>query len=81
MTRYEEIIALRQDLKRPTVFHHNHIQFRMLLWHGTIRASQAFKRFMDIVLAILAILFGSPVFLIAALLVKAKPSQHQSLFQ
>ncbi len=70
MTRYEEIIALRQELKKPTVFHHNHIQMRMLMWHITIHTSQAFKRLMDIILAIIAIILGSPVFLITALLVK-----------
>ena len=70
MNRYEEIIALRQELKHPTVFHHNHIQLRMLIWHITIAASKAFKRTMDIALSILAISLGSPVFLITALLVK-----------
>jgi lipopolysaccharide/colanic/teichoic acid biosynthesis glycosyltransferase len=70
MTKYEEILALRQELKRPSVFHHNQIQLRMLLWHITIRTSEAFKRFMDIVLAIFAIIAGSPVFLLTALLVK-----------
>ena len=70
MNRYEEIIALRQELKHPTVFHHNHIQIRMLIWHITIAASKAFKRTMDIALSILAIILGSPVFLITALLVK-----------
>ena len=70
MTRYEEIIALRQELKRPSAFHYNQIQLRMLLWHITIRTSHAFKRLMDILLSIAAIVAGSPVFLIAALLVK-----------
>ena len=70
MTKYEEVLALRQELKRPSVFHHNQIQLRMLLWHITIRTSEAFKRFMDIVLAIFAIIAGSPVFLLTALLVK-----------
>ena len=70
MTKSEEILALRQELKRPSVFHHNQIQLRMLLWHITIRTSEAFKRFMDIVLAIFAIIAGSPVFLLTALLVK-----------
>ena len=70
MSRYEEIIALRQELKRPSVFHHNHIQLRMLLWHITIRTSQIFKRLMDILLSIVAVIAGSPVFLITALLVK-----------
>ena len=70
MNRYEEIIALRQELKQPGVFHHNRIQMRMLLWHITIIASKVFKRTMDIVLSILAIILGSPIFLITALLVK-----------
>ena len=70
MTTYEEIIALRQELKKPSVFHHNQIQLRMLIWHITIRMSQAFKRLMDIILSIIAIIAGSPVFLITALLVK-----------
>ena len=70
MTRYEEIIALRQELKRPSVFRHNHIQVRMLLWHITIRTSGVFKRLMDIVLSLFAVVAGSPVFLLTALLVK-----------
>ena len=70
MTRYEEIIALRKTLKRPSVFRYNRIQLRMVLWHITIRGSVAFKRFMDILLSIMAIILGSPVFLITALLVK-----------
>ena len=70
MTRYEEIIALRQELKRPSVFHYNHIQLRMLIWHITIRASHIFKRSMDIFLSILAVILGSPVFLLTALIVK-----------
>ena len=70
MTRYEEIIALRQELKRPSVFRHNHIQLRMLLWNITIGASKAFKRFMDIVLSIVAIILGGWIFLLTALLVK-----------
>ena len=70
MSKYEEIITLRRELKRPSVFHHNHIQFRMLLWHITIRASHAFKRTMDIVLTILALIIGMPFFILTALLVK-----------
>ena len=70
MTKLEEILALRQELKRPSVFKHNHIQLRMVLWHLTIRSSAAFKRVADIVLALLAIICGSPVFLLTALLVK-----------
>ena len=70
MTRYEEITALRQELKRPSVFRHNRIQFRMLIWSSTIGASNAFKRLMDIVLAVLALILGSPIFLVTAALVK-----------
>ena len=70
MTKYEEIIALRQELKRPSVFRHHNIQLRMVLWHATIRSSVCFKRLMDIVLSVLAVILGSPVFLITALLVK-----------
>ena len=70
MTQYEKITALRQELKRPSVFHHHNIQLRMVLWHLTIRCSVFFKRFMDIVLAVMALILGSPVFLITALLVK-----------
>ena len=70
MTLYEEIKALREELKRPSVFHHNHIQFRMLIWHITIRTSKAFKRTMDILLSLLAITLGSPVFILTALIVK-----------
>ena len=70
MTKYEEIIALRRELKKPSVFHHNQIQIRMLIWSFTIRTSMAFKRLMDILLSVLAIIVGSPVFLLTALLVK-----------
>ena len=70
MTKYEAIVSLRQELKRPSVLHYNHIQFRMLLWHITIRSSTFFKRFMDIILSILALILGSPVLIITALLVK-----------
>ena len=70
MNRYEEIIRLREELKRPSVFHHNHIQLRMLLWHLTIRRSLFFKRTMDIILACICILAAMPVFLLTALLVK-----------
>ncbi len=70
MTRLEEIKSLRQELKRPSVFHHNRIQLRMLLWHITIRTSMAFKRSMDMVLALSAIILGMPLFLLTALLVK-----------
>ena len=70
MSNYEEIIALRQELKKPSIFRYNHIQMRMLVWHLTIRCSVFFKRFMDIVLAIMALILGAPVLLITALLVK-----------
>ena len=70
MTHYEEIIALRQELKKPSVFRHNHIQLRMLVWHLTIRCSVFFKRFMDIILAVTAVILGSPIFLLTALIVK-----------
>ena len=70
MTQYEEIIALRQELKRPSAFRHHNIQLRMVLWHLTIRSSVCFKRLMDILLSVIAVILGSPVFLITALLVK-----------
>ena len=70
MGKYEDIISLRKELKKPSVFQHNTIQFRMLVWHITIRFSLAFKRLMDIVLAILALVLGSPIFLLTAFLVK-----------
>ena len=70
MTRYEEIDALRQELKHPSVFRHNHIQLRMVMWHLTIRSSAFFKRLMDIILSVIALIVGSPVFIITALLVK-----------
>ena len=70
MTQYEEIKLLRQELKRPSMFRHHNIQLRMVLWHLTIRSSSFFKRLMDIVLSILAIIVFSPVFLITALLLK-----------
>ena len=70
MTQYEEIKVLRQELKRPSMFRHHNIQLRMVLWHLTIRSSSFFKRLMDIVLSILAIIVFSPVFLITALLLK-----------
>jgi len=70
MTGYEEITALRQELKRPGMFRHHNIQLRMVLWHLTIRCSVFFKRFMDIILSLFAIFLGSPVFLLTALLVK-----------
>ncbi len=70
MTKYEKIIALRQELKRPGILHHHNIQLRMVLWHLTIRSSVFFKRLMDILLSLLALILGSPVFLLTALLVK-----------
>jgi lipopolysaccharide/colanic/teichoic acid biosynthesis glycosyltransferase len=70
MNRLEEIIRLREELKRPSVFHHNQIQLRMLLWHLTIRSSLFFKRCMDILLSCICILAAMPVFLLTALLVK-----------
>ena len=70
MGKYEDIISLRKELKKPSVFQHNSIQFRMLVWHITIRFSLAFKRLMDIMLAILALVLGSPIFLLTAFLVK-----------
>ena len=70
MNRYDEIIALRRELKRPGAFRHHNIQLRMVMWHLTIRSSAFFKRLMDIVLSVFAIVAGSPVFLITALLVK-----------
>ena len=70
MNRYDEIIALRLELKRPGVFRHHNIQLRMLMWHLTIRSSVFFKRLMDIILSISALVIGSPIFLITALLVK-----------
>ena len=70
MDRYEEILALRQELKRPGVFRHHNIQLRMVMWHLTIRSSVFFKRLMDVILSILAIIAGSPVFLLTALLIK-----------
>ncbi|MBE6356309.1 MAG: sugar transferase [Lentisphaerae bacterium] len=70
MGKCEDIISLRKELKKPSVFQHNTIQFRMLMWHMTIGFSLAFKRLMDIVLAILALVMGSPILLLTALLVK-----------
>ena len=70
MERYEEIIRLRQELKRPGIFRHHNIQLRMVLWHLTISGSIGFKRLMDVILSILAIMISSPFFLITAVLVK-----------
>ena len=70
MNKYEEIIQLRRELKRPSVFTHNHVQIRMLIWNITIGASITFKRLMDIVLSVVAVIIATPCFLITALLVK-----------
>ena len=70
MNRYDEITALRQELKRPRTFRHHNIQLRMVLWHLTIYSSVGFKRLMDIILSICAIIIGSPIFLITAFLIK-----------
>ena len=70
MTQYEKIIALRQELKRPSAFRHHNIQLRMVLWHLTIRSSAFFKRLMDILISLIAIIAGSPVLLLTAFLVK-----------
>jgi lipopolysaccharide/colanic/teichoic acid biosynthesis glycosyltransferase len=70
MSRLEEIIALRQALKKPSVFDHNRIQMRMLIWHITIRTSIAFKRLMDTVLSVAASILRTPVLLLVAFLVK-----------
>ena len=70
MTTYEKITALREELKRPGIFLHHNIQMRMVVWHITIRSSVVFKRFMDIVLSIIALIGASPLFLLTALLVK-----------
>ena len=70
MGKYEDIISLRKELQKPSVFQHNTIQFRMLMWHITIRFSLVFKRLMDIMLAILVLVLGSPIFLLTAFLVK-----------
>ena len=70
MSKYDEILSLRKELKRPGVFQHNHIQIRMLIWNITIGCSVCFKRFMDILLAVISIIFGSPIFILTALLVK-----------
>ena len=70
MNTYDEILLLRKELKRPGVFQHNHIQLRMLVWNMAIVGSVCFKRFMDIVLAIMSIIGASPIFLLTAFLVK-----------
>ena len=70
MSTYDEILQLRKELKRPGVFQHNHIQMRMLIWNITIGSSICFKRFMDILLAVISIILGSSVFILTALLVK-----------
>ena len=70
MTKYEKIIALRQELKQPSIFRHHNISLRMVMWHLTIRSSTFFKRLMDIVLTLIAFVLASPIFLVTALLVK-----------
>jgi lipopolysaccharide/colanic/teichoic acid biosynthesis glycosyltransferase len=70
MNTYDEILLLRKELKRPGVFQHNHIQLRMLVWNMAIVGSVCFKRFMDIVLAVMSIIGASPIFLLTAFLVK-----------
>ena len=70
MNRYKEILALREELKRPGMFRHHNIQLRMVIWNLTIGSSVCFKRMMDLILSILALLIGSPVFLVTALLIK-----------
>ena len=67
---YDEIVALRKELKRPGVFQRNQIQLRMLAWDITIGGSLIFKRFMDIVMTVVCVILGSPVFLLTAILVK-----------
>ena len=67
---YDEIVALRKELKRPGVFQRNQIQLRMLAWDMTIIGSLFFKRFMDIAMTLVCVILGSPVFLLTAILVK-----------
>ena len=67
---YDEIVALRKELKRPGVFQRNQIQLRMLAWDMTIGGSLIFKRFMDIAMTLVCVILGSPVFLLTAILVK-----------
>ena len=67
---YDEIVALRKELKRPGVFQRNQIQLRMLAWDMTIGGSLIFKRFMDIAMTVVCVILGSPVFLLTAILVK-----------
>ncbi len=70
MSKYDDIVSLRNELKRPSVFHNNHIQIRMLIWSLTIRMSKAFKRFMDIILSLMAFIMALPIFIITAILIK-----------
>lgn len=70
MDIYEEIVALRQELKKPSIFHINHISSRMLIWNLTILSSTFFKRFMDIVLSIICIIMASWLFILTAVLIK-----------
>jgi lipopolysaccharide/colanic/teichoic acid biosynthesis glycosyltransferase len=70
MDIYEEIVALRRELKKPSIFHINHISSRMLIWNLTILSSTFFKRFMDIVLSIICIIMASWLFILTAVLIK-----------
>lgn len=70
MSNYDEILLLRKELKRPGIFQRNHIQLRMLVWDMTIVGSLFFKRFMDIILTLMCLVLGSPIFILTALLVK-----------
>lgn len=70
MLSSKEIAVLRSELKHSSVFRCNRVQFRMLAWNLTIGCSCCFKRTMDIVLAVLAIILTFPLMLITALLIK-----------
>lgn len=45
-------------------------QFKMRVWRLTVRTTYAVKRFFDIVLALLALIILSPLFIVIALLIK-----------
>ena len=68
MSNYDEILLLRKELKRPGIFQRNHIQLRMLVWDMTIVGSLFFKRFMDFILSLLALIVLSPILLILIIL-------------
>ena len=70
MDIYDEIIALRKELKKPSVFHANHVSSRMLIWNLTIGGSLFFKRFMDIILSIMCIIMALWLFILTAILIK-----------